>query len=260
MCPELQWLEEQRAQRLRREATAERRAEARAHAHLRKDPRFSNWKAMLGRCADRSNQRYGARGIGVCSSWIGFPAGFQKFCADMGPKPSDSHSIERKDVERGYHPGNCCWADSAAQARNTSRSIKLEWEGKEWILEDLASAHGLPWTTLFMRLKPKEAGGYGWDLARALSAPTNKGNRSERRHKGEKKKKPHEILAARLAAVGISGGEISRWCESIPVNGFIVGEYLSGKVSRAWASLVPDCLALVETALARLEDSNAQSA
>lgn len=69
--------------------------------------------------ADWAN--YGGRGIVVCERWDSF----ETFLADMGPRPSRSHSIERNDNERGYEPGNCRWATAAEQGRNT-RSTKLE--------------------------------------------------------------------------------------------------------------------------------------
>jgi hypothetical protein len=37
---------------------------------------------------------------------------------DMWPRPSDEHTLERKDNERGYCPGNCTWATRSEQSQN----------------------------------------------------------------------------------------------------------------------------------------------
>jgi hypothetical protein len=42
----------------------------------------------------------------------------------MGPKPSPSHTIERKKNHLGYTPANCIWLPAARQARNRS-SVRM---------------------------------------------------------------------------------------------------------------------------------------
>lgn len=58
--------------------------------------------------------RYGGRGIKVCSRWDDF----QLFAADMGPKPSPKHTIERVDNDGPYDPFNCVWALPVQQSAN----------------------------------------------------------------------------------------------------------------------------------------------
>lgn len=43
---------------------------------------------------------------------------FDRFLADMGPKPSPDLMIERRDNNRGYEPDNCYWAIRSEQMLN----------------------------------------------------------------------------------------------------------------------------------------------
>ena len=75
------------------------------------------WNAMKQRCQNPNQphyERYGGRGITVCDRW----QKFAEFYADMGDPPTDQHSIDRIDNDRGYEPGNCRWATLIEQAQN----------------------------------------------------------------------------------------------------------------------------------------------
>lgn len=90
------------------------------------------WKAMIYRCSTKSNKswkNYGGRGITVCDRWKG-KQGFQNFLADMGKCPSESHSIDRIDNDKGYSPENCRWATHKEQMRNTRMNKLLTLNGK----------------------------------------------------------------------------------------------------------------------------------
>lgn len=78
---------------------------------------YASWRAMRRRC-ENSDQagwdNYGGRGITVCEAWLDFAV----FLADLGERPSRRHSLERRNNELGYEPGNCYWATGSEQARN----------------------------------------------------------------------------------------------------------------------------------------------
>ncbi|NIJ57197.1 hypothetical protein FHS82_001023 [Pseudochelatococcus lubricantis] len=89
---------------------------------------YRSYRAMLSRCNNpnaTSYHLYGGRGISVCERWLrgdGENAGFDCFLADMGPRPSASHSIDRwPDGDGGYRPGNCRWATPKQQGGNGVR-------------------------------------------------------------------------------------------------------------------------------------------
>ncbi|MGB1272517.1 MAG: AP2 domain-containing protein, partial [Endozoicomonas sp.] len=79
---------------------------------------YSIWEHVIQRCTNPNNDRYskyGGRGIKVCKRWMSF----ESFIFDMGPRPTQKHSIDRIDNNKGYSPSNCKWSTHTEQARNT---------------------------------------------------------------------------------------------------------------------------------------------
>lgn len=93
---------------------------ARGEGSRKKRPEYESWCHMNGRCFNKNHHkyaRYGGRGITVCDRWRD---SFDTFYADMGPRPTPSHSIDRINNNDSYLPENCRWATPSEQTRNST--------------------------------------------------------------------------------------------------------------------------------------------
>ena len=144
--------------------SADKRFAKRNTKHGKVDtPEYGVWSGMRARCSDpnrKAYKNYGGRGITVCERWSDFAA----FYADMGPRPSKDHSIDRIDNDQGYSPDNCRWATRAEQNRNHRRNRYLELNGERKTVTDWALRLGITQQAMQDRLNK-------WPLERALTAP-----------------------------------------------------------------------------------------
>jgi hypothetical protein len=123
-----------------------------SHDGTRK-PEYSVWHMMKIRCLNPNATcfaHYGGRGITVCDRWRD---SFAAFYADMGPRPSQNHSLDRIDNSKGYEPDNCRWNTSFVQARNRRSTRLLSAFGKSQCISDWAVEYGLTVPCLFARLR-----------------------------------------------------------------------------------------------------------
>lgn len=116
---------------------------------LTNEPGYRSWRHMVDRCTNSSHpyfHHYGGRGIKVCDNWLKSP---NAFLQDMGPKPSENHSIDRYPNNNGnYEPSNCRWATPAEQSKNTRRNIIVEYKEKSYVLIDLANELNIHYNSL----------------------------------------------------------------------------------------------------------------
>ena len=145
------------------------------HGHSpegRPSPEYRAYAAMRNRCLNGNQARYadyGGRGITICPRWLtgeGDLTGFQCFLADMGLKPSPRHTLDRRDNDRGYAPGNCRWATPTEQARNMRTARIVDVCGAPVSLVEAVERWGaVSYDTTSMRLHR------GWPIDDALFVP-----------------------------------------------------------------------------------------
>lgn len=129
---------------------------------------------MQRRCYDRGFtefERYGRRGIRVCARWRN---SFKDFLADMGARPSAYYSIERRDNNGNYEPGNCYWATAREQANNRRTNTLVTLNGKTQTLTQWQRELGIKHHTVMTRM-----GKRGWSVEQALLTPVRKWERKK---------------------------------------------------------------------------------
>ena len=125
------------------------------HGHSRVGrltPEYHCWQAMRQRCCnadDKAYRNYGGRGIRVCERW---KESFERFLADMGPRPSPNHSIDRIDNDGDYKPSNCRWAVKIAQDNNRRTNHFVTHDGKTKTVAQWAKCLGIGYGVLYHRL------------------------------------------------------------------------------------------------------------
>jgi hypothetical protein len=127
---------------------------------------FNTWQSIQMRCHnpnDTSYHNYGGRGITVCARWR---ESFANFLADMGPRPSPKHSLDRINNDGPYSPENCRWATKSEQDANKRSAVLLTYMGSTKIPGEWARLTGIKISTLSARLK------LGWTVEDALTMPT----------------------------------------------------------------------------------------
>lgn len=82
---------------------------------------FNIYHGAKSRCQNPTSQayrRYGGRGIEFCFSSL------KQFADELGERPSPSHSVDRRNNDGHYEPGNIHWATREEQAQNQDHTVR----------------------------------------------------------------------------------------------------------------------------------------
>lgn len=141
--------------------------------HSGTSPTYKSWHMMKQRCNNPNYNQfkdYGGRGIQVCERWLTF----ENFLADMGVRPPGM-SLDRKEQNGHYEPGNCRWASRSDQQRNRRTNRVLELDGRAMLITDWAKELDLTVQALIGRINR------GWPLEQALTMPAEQRGRRKAR-------------------------------------------------------------------------------
>lgn len=114
---------------------------------------FHIWQGMRARCNRKTNHSYkyyGEKGVSVCEEWDNSFEAFAEWAFANGYK--DDLSIDRKDINDGYNPSNCRWADKYEQANNKSNTRLVMFEGEMQPVQKVARRLGIRGETIITRL------------------------------------------------------------------------------------------------------------
>lgn len=164
---------------------------------------------MKSRCYNPNNpryNRYGARGIVVCDKWL---HSFAAFFEDMGPRPGNGYSIDRKNNDGNYCPENCRWATTKEQNSNRGDLRLIQCMGRTQTLTEWSRETGIGIKTISGRLDD------GWSPELAITSPV-----APRRWRGKPGTKIpiRELAPGEGPYRGVSKFR-SAWVANIHVNG-----------------------------------------
>lgn len=123
------------------------------------------WSSMKSRCGNPRNKsfkNYGGRGIKVCEKWEN---SFLSFVKDVGPRPTEQHTLGRINNYGNYEPGNVRWETQTQQQRNKRSNVVITALGRTQTLAEWGEEKGLRPETIKKRIAK-----YGWEPGMAVSA------------------------------------------------------------------------------------------
>jgi hypothetical protein len=114
---------------------------------------YSTWQSMITRCENPNHVRfkhYGGRGIKICREWRENFWTYVAAVEALGPRP-EGGTIDRRDNDVGYEPGNIRWATEREQKLNYSGNHLMTWEGETLPLSSWADRFGVTYMQFWGR-------------------------------------------------------------------------------------------------------------
>lgn len=116
-------------------------------------PEYRVWNQIKDRCYNEKRdcyKDYGARGITMSDEW---KDDFEAFYRDMGPRPTNHHTVERDNNNSGYSKENCRWATKLEQGNNKRNNIFFFYNGVAKTLATWCKELNLDYGVVYMRIQ-----------------------------------------------------------------------------------------------------------
>jgi len=128
---------------------------------------YDIWLGLKSRCYYKKLKQYcdyGGRGIEVCDEWTR-GNGFEEFNEwSMNNGYSELLTIDRRDNNGNYSPGNCRWINMKEQCNNTRRNLNIKYKGETKTLAQWCEFLNMPYHTVYHRLYDEK-----WDIEKAFT-------------------------------------------------------------------------------------------
>lgn len=124
---------------------------------------YKAWANMKTRCLNKKGiqyKDYGGRGISIDKNWKN---SFLNFYKDMGPRPTNKHTLDRINNNKGYYKNNCRWTTMEVQNCNQRRNKYLSYKGMRKTISEWAKFLKLSDGTIRARIN------YGFSIDKILS-------------------------------------------------------------------------------------------
>jgi hypothetical protein len=165
-----------------------------------KHPLWGIYEKIWRRTSDPEDSNYlayGSVGRILDPLFADVQSGFWRFVAEIGPRPSPQHSVNRRDNKLGYLLGNLEWADPRTQAweRSCTRWVDLP-SGERVPLNVACRRYGMSTDTVQRRLT------LGVPLIEALTEPPlSRSEVANRSNAAQAAKRGGRLTNAELAAI-----------------------------------------------------------
>lgn len=103
---------------------------------------FNNMKSRCYNPNVPKYKSYGERGIKICDEWLNDSSTFLEWAINNGYE--EHLTIERIDVNKGYSPKNCRWANGLEQANNKQKTVRININGIEMTFREIHEKYGVP--------------------------------------------------------------------------------------------------------------------
>jgi hypothetical protein len=139
----------------------------RTNRHRARPERLASvYRSMIDRCHSPSHieyERYGGRGIEVCTLWRSSRIAFYEWALENGYR--DDLQLDRKKNHRGYSPSNCRFVTPKVNSNNRRDNVLIEFRGKKRTASQWAEETGINAKIIRHRIRK------GWNPQRALTRP-----------------------------------------------------------------------------------------